>query len=318
MTTEVARVPRVVITASSFCRNEHLRREASEAFAGHDLVFNPLEANVPPATVAATLDGFDAAIVGRERVSREVLARPHPPRVIVKFGVGMDNIDLLISPAIKVIPTPGANAFAVAEHTLGFALALTHNMARCDRLLREGKWWKSGGTSLAGKTVAVIGAGNVGCRVARLFRALDCEVAGVDVIDKSAFLQSIGARQVDLETALKSSDIVTLHVPLTAVTAGMVNRSFLARMKAGAFLLNTSRGEVVIEADLLEALDAGHLAGAGLDVFQVEPTENKALVHHPSVICTPHTAGNSAEAVLAMGRASIAGLQNALKDNRRF
>ncbi len=311
-------MPRVVITAASFCRNQVLCGEASQAFAGHELVFKPLDSRVSAADVAEALNGFDAAIVGREKISREVLACPHPPRVIVKYGVGMDNVDPSVSPAIRVIETPGSNAFAVAEHTLGLALALAHNIARGDRLLREGKWWKNGGRSLAGKTVVVVGVGHVGSRVARLFRALECLVTGVDLRDKSDFLRSIGARQEELLPALESADIVTLHVPLTSLTSRMVDRHFLARIRQGSFLLNTSRGEVVVEADLLEALDSGRLAGAGLDVFELEPPENKELINHPAVLCTPHIAGNSLEAVLAMGRASIAGLQNALKDNRRF
>ena len=310
-------MPRVVITAASFCRNHVLCREASQAFAGHELVFHPLDPKVDPAVVADALNGFDAAIVGREKIHREVLAKPHPPRVIVKYGVGMDNVDPAVSPAIRIIETPGINAFSVAEHTLGLALALTHNMVICDRLLREGKWWKDGGTSLSGKTVAVIGVGHVGSRVAGLFRAFDCLVTGVDLRDKSEFLRTIGARQEDLLPAIGSADIVTLHVPLTTLTSKMVDLHFLARMRPGSFLLNTSRGEVIVEADLLEARNSGRLAGAGLDVFEVEPAENKELIRHPAVLCTPHTAGNSVEAVLAMGRASIAGLQNALKANRK-
>jgi len=310
-------VPRVVITAASFCRNHVLCREASQAFAGYELVFHPLDPTVDPAVVADALNGFDAAIVGREKINREILAKSHPPRVIAKYGVGMDNVDPALFPVIQIIETPGINAFSVAEHTLGLALALTHNMAICDRLLREGKWWKDGGTALSGKTVAVIGVGHVGSRVAGLFRAFDCLVTGVDLRDKSEFLRSIGARQEDLLPAIESAEIVTLHVPLTTLTSKMVDRHFLARMRPGSFLLNTSRGEVLVEADLLEALNSGRLAGAGLDVFEVEPAENKELIRHPAVLCTPHTAGNSVEAVLAMGRASIAGLQNALKDNRR-
>ena len=144
-------------------------------------------------------------------------------------------------------------------------------------------------------------------------RAFDCQVIGVDVLDKSDFLAEIGARQLDSRSAIGLADIVTFHVPLTELTASMVNREFLASMKVGSWLLNTCRGEIVVESDLLAALNSGRLAGAGLDVFQVEPTENNALIQHHSVVCTPHTAGNAREAVLAMGRASISVIANNIR-----
>lgn len=312
-------MPRIIITASSFCQNQALCREVTEAFPSFEIVFHPLDPNLAPAHVARSLDGFDAAIVGRERISTDLLRLAAAPRVIAKYGVGMDNIDPAIeSGGIGIIPTPGSNAFAVAEHTMGLVLALTHNIARCDRLLRAGQWWKNGGVAIAGRRVAVIGVGHVGSRVAALCRAFGCEVVGVDLLDKSGFLAGIGARQDSLLAAVRSADIVTLHVPLTPQTAKLVDCEFLAGMKSGAFLVNTCRGEVVVEKDLLDALNSGRLAGAGLDVFELEPAESNELINHPAIVCTPHIAGNSVEAVLAMGRAAIAGLQNALIDNRTF
>ncbi len=306
-------MPRIVITASSFCKNEILRAEALAAFVGSDVVFHPLDPKSSPLEVAAVLNGFDGAIVGREPICQEVVLQPKPPWVIAKYGVGMDNIDPAVLSRIKVIATPGSNAFSVAEHTIGLILSLAHNIAKCDRLLREGLWWKDGGTVLSGKTVAVIGVGHVGSRVVRLLRAFDCRVIGVDVTDKSALLAELTAQQMDLWPALGSADIVTLHVPLTEMTSEMVDEAFLASMRPGSWLINTSRGEIVVEAALLKALNSGRLAGAGLDVFEVEPTENKEMICHDRVVCTPHTAGNSCEAVLAMGRASISKLVNYIK-----
>lgn len=306
-------MPRVVITASSFCKNEILCAEVVAAMPDVEIVFHPLNSKSNPLEVAAALNGFDGAIVGREPVTSAVLMQARPPRVLAKYGVGMDNIDPVVFDRITVLGTPGSNAFAVAEHTLGLILCLTHNIASCDRQLRAGHWWKNGGTTLAGKTVAVVGVGHIGSRVARLMRAFDCQVLGVDVLDRSDVLAEIGARQLDLESAIGMADIVTFHVPLTELTARMVNREFLASMKAGSWLLNTCRGGIMVESELLEALNSGHLAGAGLDVFEVEPTENKELIQHQSVVCTPHTAGNAREAVLAMGRASITVIASNIK-----
>ncbi len=307
-------MPRVVVTAASFCKNSLLRAEAVKAFAGHEVVFHPVDPASSPLDVASALNGFDAAIVGREAIGQEVLALSNPPAIIAKYGVGMDNIDPLVFDKLTILSAPGSNAFAVAEHTLGLILALMHNIAKCDRLLRGGTWWKDGGVALAGKTVAVIGVGAVGSRVARLLRAFDCEVIGVDIVDKGDFLGPLGASQQDLQSALKVADLVTLHVPLTKSTATMVKRGFLAAMKPGSWLVNTSRGEIVVESDLLMALNSGHLAGAGLDVFQVEPVENKELVGHAGVVSTPHIGGNSREAVLAMGRAAVFMLAKAIKN----
>lgn len=304
---------RVVITASSFCKNEILCAEVVAAMPDVEIVFHPLNSKSNPLEVAAALNGFDGAIVGREPVTSAVLMQARPPRVLVKYGVGMDNIDPVVFGRIAVLGTPGSNAFAVAEHTLGLILCLTHNIASCDRQLRAGHWWKNGGTTLAGKSVAVIGVGHIGSRVARLMRAFDCQVFGVDILDRSDVLIEIGARQLDLESAIGIADIVTFHVPLTELTARMVDRKFLASMKAGSWLLNTCRGGIMVESELLEALNSGHLAGAGLDVFEVEPTENTELIQHQSVVCTPHTAGNAREAVLAMGRASITVIASNIK-----
>ncbi len=304
---------RVVITASSFCKNEILCAEVVAALPGVEIVFHPLDAQSSPLEVATSLNGFDGAIVGREPITNEVMMQASPPRFLAKFGVGMDNIDPAVLAGLTVLATPGSNAFAVAEHTIGLILGLTHNIARCDRQLRAGTWWKNGGTALAGKTVAIIGVGHIGYRVARLMRAFDCQVIGVDVLDKSELLAEIGARQLDLAAAIGIADIATFHVPFTQLTGNMVSRELLASMRSGSWLVNTCRGEIVVESELLDALNSGHLAGAGLDVFQVEPSENKELINHPRVICTPHTAGNSLEAVMAMGRASIAMVVNQIK-----
>ena len=155
-------MPRVVVTAASFCKNSVLRAEAVQVFARHEVVFHPVDPASSPHDVASALNGFDAAIVGRETIGPEVLALSNPPAIIAIYGVGMDNIDPLVLDKLTVLSAPGSNAFAVAEHTLGLILALTHNIAKCDRLLRGGTWWKDGGVAVAGKTVAVIGVGAVG------------------------------------------------------------------------------------------------------------------------------------------------------------
>ncbi|MEY4629978.1 MAG: hypothetical protein RIQ81_98 [Pseudomonadota bacterium] len=303
---------RIVVTAASFCANSTLVDEAKTAFARHEIYFQPLSPSSLPAQVQDALRPANVVILGREPVTAQVLAALPELKAVVKYGVGVDNIDFAAAArhGVAVIQSPGSNAFAVAEHTIGMIINLLHNISFCDRKLREGVWHKDGGQSLSGKRIAVIGVGNVGTKVARMLRAFDGDVAGVDLVDKSEFLNGIGARQLELADALSWADIVTLHVPLTDVTRGLFSASTFARMRRGSMLVNTSRGEIVLEGDLLQALESGQPGWAGLDVFAQEPTGNKALISHPQVLVTPHIAGNSREAVLAMGRAAISGLAN--------
>jgi phosphoglycerate dehydrogenase-like enzyme len=306
---------RLVVTAASFCANSQLVSEAKSAFRDHDLRFVPLNPASKAYEVTAAIDGADAVIAGREPYCADVLSSASSLKAVAKYGVGIDNVDAVLAgeKGIVLLESPGTNAFAVAEHTLGLMLNLLHNISLCDRKLREGTWYKNGGNCLSGKVIAVVGVGNVGLRVVRLLRAFDCKVLGVDILDRSEVLGALGASQTTLENALMQSDIFSFHVPLTATTRGWLAAPLIARMRPGAIVINTSRGEVAREEDILRALESGVLAGAGLDVFEAEPTENIALVTHPKVLATPHVAGNSEEAVLAMGRAAISVLAKWLR-----
>lgn len=275
---------------------------------------SPLGADTPADVVAKTVNGYDAVVAGREPLTAALYRYPHPPKFVSKYGVGLDNIAPEVFKNSVVCWEPGVNAFAVAEQTIGLLLAVSRNIARCDRLLRHGQWWKNGGYSISGKLVAVIGVGCVGMRVVPILRSFGCQVVGVDLLDRSEFLQSHGSTQADdLAAILPIADVVTLHIPLTDLTRKMVDQTFLARMKPGSILINTSRGEVIDEAALVDALKSTHLAGAGLDVFEEEPTKNSELIGLENVVCTPHTAGNSLESVLVMGRAAIRGLAKTIK-----
>jgi D-3-phosphoglycerate dehydrogenase len=304
----------VAVTASTFCQTESLRVQVVDRLAPCNVVFAKDVDISSEESLIAFLRGKSAVIVGREKFSEDVFKRLPDLKVISKYGVGLDNIDLDAASraGVKVLSSPGVNAFAVAEHTLGLALALFRNIAVNNQLLHDKIWRKNGGRQLRGATVAIIGLGAVGCEVAKLLRMFEVRLLCVDVLDKKSSAAALGAKQVSLDEALGCADLVTLHVPLNESTRTLINASRLSQMRVGTFLINTSRGEVVDEAALKRALEAGHLAGAGLDVFMGEPHVDWELAAGPRVVGTPHTAGNSDAAVAAMGRAAIENLRSFL------
>jgi phosphoglycerate dehydrogenase-like enzyme len=312
MTMSESALTEIAVTAASFRLNESLRQRAVERLAPHKVVFASDDDTATKERLIAFLRGKAAVIAGRETFDESVLTCLPELRVISKYGVGLDNVDLAAAErfGLEVLSSPGVNAFAVAEHTLGVALALFRNIAANDRLLHTKTWRKNGGRQLRGATVAIVGLGAVGCELAKLLRAFEVELLCVDILDKHDAAAALGGRQVSLAQALELSDLVTLHVPLTDATRHLLGSTHISMMKKGAFLINTSRGEVVDEAALKAALKSGHLAGAGLDVFMGEPQVDWDLVGLSQVVGTPHTAGNSDAAVAAMGSAAIENLRS--------
>lgn len=298
---------------------------ASRSFAGNPALRVELQAKYPnvsfadPARIldsdalAAFLTGHDRAIVGLERIDDEVLAHVPELRVISKYGVGLDGIDVeaLARRGIKLGWTGGVNRRSVAELTLAFAIALLHRMPECESALRRGQWHKVVGRQLTGKTVGIIGCGFVGQDLVTLLAPFDCRILAHDIRDYPEFYAAHRVTPVPLAELLRSSDIVSLHVPLDRTTAGMIGRAELAAMRPGALVINAARGGLVDEDALADALETGHLAGAACDVFQMEPGANPRLLALPAFLGTPHIGGSSQEAQLAMGRAAIDGLETA-------
>jgi D-3-phosphoglycerate dehydrogenase len=256
--------------------------------------------------LAAQLESADALIVrSAVQVNADLLAKARKLRVIGRAGVGVDNIDL--EPAtrqgIAVMNTPGANAVAVAEHTLAMMLALARHLCRANELMHAGRWEKKSlqGTELRGKTLGIVGLGRVGMEVARRARAFGMELIAHDPFVSSAVAKEQGIAIAKLEEVYAASDYLTLHVGLTPQTTGMINAQSLKKMKRGMRLVNCARGELVDEAALVHALKHGHVAGAALDVFVEEPLRNSPLSAMDNVILTPHIGGSTHEAQEAVG-----------------
>src|SRR5438105_3312581 len=208
-------------------------------------------------------------------VNAALLEHARKLRVIGRAGVGVDNIDVEAATkrGIAVMNTPGANAVAVAEHAFAMMLALARHLTRADATTRAGKWEKKSlqGTELRGKTLGIVGLGRIGVEVAKRARAFGMKVIAHDPFVSTVLVRELGVTLASLDEIYKDSDYLTLHVGLTPQTQGMINPQTLARMKKGARLVNCARGELIDEQALAAALKSGHIGGAALDVFTVEP-----------------------------------------------
>ena len=256
--------------------------------------------------LASELETADALIV-RSAVQADAALLSHAKklRVVGRAGVGVDNIDLdaATRQGIAVMNTPGANAVAVAEQTLGMMLAMARHLCRADALMHAGKWEKKSlqGSELRGKTLGIAGLGRIGMEVARRARAFGMEIVGHDPFVSVAVAKEQGIRLVSMEELYGAADYITLHVGLTPQTTGMINEAAFKKMKKGVRLVNCARGELVNEADLASALKDGRVTAAALDVFNEEPLKNSPLQSLENVILTPHIGGSTHEAQEAVG-----------------
>ncbi len=304
----------IVVTASSFLKVPQLRRRLEAAFPQQKIIYAEESRVDTREKLLHTLQGAEAWLVGREPADAAILSALPALRVVAKYGVGLDNVDVEACRklGIRIAWEGGVNRDAVAEHTLGLMLALCRNIGLGSRRLSQGHWWKNGGRNLSSMTVGIIGFGHIGSRVAELLQPFGCQILVHDILNKTEEAERVGARQVKYQELLKVSDLLTFHVPLTPQTLKMFGANELALIKPAVYIVNTSRGEVLDQEKLKEALQKGELAGAGLDVFQSEPLVDKDLYSLDNFVGTAHTAGNSQEAVLAMGEAAIRGLQKEL------
>ena len=302
---------RVAVAARSFNRNPQLRAELKARYP--EATFYDAAEMLDGDALVAFLRGHDRAIVGLERIDARVLSQLPELRVISKYGVGLDALDLeaIANRGIRLGWSGGVNRRSVSELTLAFAIALFHRVPECESALRRGEWHKVAGHQLTGKTVGIVGCGFVGQDLVRLLAPFECRVLAHDIRDYPDFYAAHGVAAVGLDELLSAADLVTLHVPLDASTRGMIGAAQLAKMRPGTFIINAARGGLIDEAALCGALESGHLGGAACDVFAAEPDANPRLMALPNFFGTPHIGGSAVEAQLAMGRAAIDGLENA-------
>lgn len=245
----------------------------------------------------------DALLAGGERMTPAQFQLASKLRVIARTGVGYDLIDVAAATAHKVAVsiTPGTNHDSVAEQTMALILSLARRIVANDRVIHAGGWDRALVAPVRGKTLGLVGMGRIGKATAVRARAFDMRVLAHDQIADPEFDARYQIERLALDDLVRESDYVSLHLPLTAGSRGMVDARFLATMKPGSFLVNTARGGLVVEADLARALESGRLAGAGLDVLEHEPPRPECpLLGLPNVILSPHIAGTDLESMNAM------------------
>ena len=261
-----------------------------------------------PATLREAVGSARALVVrNRTAVDRALLEAAPTLQIVARAGVGLDNIDLRSADelGIVVVAPLGANAQSVAEHTVALALALARDVVGNDARVRAGAWERRYGTELSAKTWGVVGLGATGRAVCALASAFGMDVVGYDPVlpDGAALPAGVTTRAHSLGELLSASDVVSLHLPLTNDTDRMVNAGFLTGMRPGSYLINVSRGGLVDEEALADALDSGHLGGAGLDVRSAEPPTVGRLESSSRVVQSPHIAGLTNESQEAISTA---------------
>ena len=268
-----------------------------------DVVFLPKKAG---ANVAEEIVDADALVVrSATKVTSQLLAKAQRLRVIGRAGTGVDNVDLdaATQKGVVVMNTPGGNAVSVAEHTMALLLALARRIPQADASMKQGRWEKKKleGMELRGKTLGLIGLGQIGSDVARLAKAFEMQVVAYDPYVSSLLAGELEVKLASLEEVLNSADFVSLHASATPETRHLLSARTLALAQPGVRIVNCARGDLVNEADLLSALECGLVAGAALDVFEAEPPKDSKLVGHANVIATPHIAGSTEEAQEIVG-----------------
>lgn len=298
---------RVLVTPTTFGSHDKRLCQELEAAVG-EVIYNRNGRPLTSGELIELLPSCDGFIAGLDRVDRAALESANRLKVIARYGVGVDNVDLEVAAekGITVTNTPHANAVSVAELTIGLLLSLARSIPEAAASVRDGKWPRIHGKSLEGKVIGLVGFGSVGREVARRLQLWQSPLLAYDPFADEDLAHSLNVRLVGLEELIREADFVSLHAPLLAETLRMVNADFLSRMKRGAYLVNTARGEMVDEEALLAALDSGQLGGAALDAYAQEPpAADSPLRRHPRLIATPHCGAHTDGAADGMGWESL-------------
>jgi D-3-phosphoglycerate dehydrogenase len=294
---------RLLVTPTSYGINDTRLKTELEALVG-EVLYNPTGKPLSSDEVGALLPGVDGYIAGLDTIDRAALSNADRLKVIARYGVGVDAVDLNAcrEKGILVTNTPGANSVSVAELTLALILSLARQIPEAAAATRQGSFPRLTGISLVEKTVGLLGLGAIGKQVARRLAGFECRILAYDPLPDEVYARQHDIHITTLAELLQSSDFVSLHLPLIPETRLLVNDLFLSQMKRGAFLINTARGELVDESALLHALHSGHLRGAALDVFAKEPPDpDHPLLKLKQVIAVPHLGAQTDGATNAMG-----------------
>jgi phosphoglycerate dehydrogenase-like enzyme len=310
---------RVIVTVNMEFRGRSPARELLEG-AGFEVLAQRGSPGWPDEETRGKLAGVDAIIAGAENFNAHTMENAERLRIIARNGVGYDKVglELCTERGVVVTNTPGAMADAVADHAIALLLSVVRHIVSGDRAVKEGEYSVAIGEDLAAMTLGLIGCGHIGAETARRALAFKMRVLVCDPWAEASRIKELGASLVSLEELQREADAISLHLPLTDDNISMVNADFLSRLKPGSFLINTARGGLVDEPALIEALQNGHLAGAGLDCQATEPPEGISLdlVRLPNVVAMPHSASNTITARERMSRVAATTIVDCLQGRR--
>ena len=299
---------RIAVCSRSFSRNSRLREALKSQF--RDVKFNDEGITLAGDSLIEFLGDCDMAITALERIDEYVLSQLPRLKRISKYGVGLDMIDLeaLKRYQKQLAWKAGVNRRSVAELALTMMLTIIRKIPESQAQIASGNWVQTVGNTLSGKTIGIVGCGNIGQDLFSLLKPFGCQMLVNDINESYEFFSMNDLEVTPLAQLLSHSDIVTLHLPLDESTRHILSRAQLQEMKMGSILVNTARGGLIDEDALFDEIQKGRIVGAGLDVFEEEPPFSNKLLSFPQVVSTAHIGGSSEEAILEMGMAAIEGL----------
>lgn len=307
---------KIAVVSPLFSRSSVLIDELKAHFS--EVKLNDANTLKTKEDIIAYLQGMDGAIVGLEKINDDILMHCPNLKIISRYGVGLDNLDVeaMKKRGVMLGWTGGTNSNSVAEITLSFMLSLIRNLHIATTLLKNGIWKVNGGSELSGKTIGLFGFGHISKRLIELLKPFGCKILVANRTHDALEAQKYGIEFATKEQILDVADIISIHLPLTQETRHLFSTPEFEAMKKSAFIINTARGNIIDEEALKMALKNGDIAGAALEAFAVEPVQDKELTALPNLICTPHLGGNSKESILAMGRSSIEHLRAFFYDEK--
>jgi len=305
-------IDKIAVCSRSFSKNETLKKLLLSKYK--NVKFNETGKQLDGSQLVNFLKDSTKAIVGLEKIDEIILRESTDLKVISKYGVGIDSLDLSALKKYKIYLgwSPGVNKRSVAELILGLTINLLRKISISNKSLLKGQWIQHTGEQLTGKTFGIVGCGNIGKEVVKLLQPFNCEILISDIKVYSDFNLNYNLKKVELNTLLKRSDIISINIPYNLNTINLFSTDKIDLIKCSAILINTSRGGLVDENALKQALKNNKIAGAAFDVFKSEPPIDKELINLPNFLATSHIGGSTSEAILQMGLAAI----NGLDDNR--
>jgi len=307
----------LAIASRSFSKHPFLREEVLKIYP--DAKFNDSGIQLSGQVLVSFLSGYKKAITALELIDEKTLSQLPDLKIIGKYGVGLDMIDLhaMKKYGVELGWTGGINKRSVSELVLSLSINLLHRAEFASAEVKRGKWYQLKGRQLSDCTFGIVGCGNVGKDLVKLLQPFGCKILANDILDFNEFYKQYDVMPVSFDELIQKSDVVTLHLPFNKSTSNILNSNKLKMLKNDAIVINFARGGLIDEDALKEMLIEGKIAGAALDVFKIEPPVSNEFSMMNNVIITPHIGGSTEEAIIAMGMAAIEGLQNA-KDPLKF